>query len=59
MFINGHFSINDNKFREFFNFNRQQFYFVSSLVKNPFKNEPSLRVPDPITSDEKSVITLT
>lgn len=32
--------------------NRQQFYFILSLIKETFTNEPSLRVLDPITFNE-------
>lgn len=56
--IKEHLSIDDNKFREFFRLNRQQFYFILSLVKEPLTKEPALRVPDPITPDEKLAVTL-
>jgi len=56
--VKGHLSTDDNKFREFFRLNRQQFDFILSLVRESLTKEPSLRVPDPITPDEKLAITL-
>ncbi|KAL4123037.1 hypothetical protein QTP88_015269 [Uroleucon formosanum] len=56
--IEGHLFNNEVKFREFFRVNREQFNFILSLVKYDLTKEPTMRVPVPISPDEKLAITL-
>lgn len=56
--IEGHLFNNEVKFREFFRVNREQFNFILSLVKDDLTKEPTMRVPVPISPDEKLAITL-
>lgn len=56
--IEGHLFNNDTKFREFFRINKEQFYFILSLVKKDLTKEPTMRVPEPISADEKLALTL-
>jgi len=56
--IEGHLLNNDAKFREFFRVNKEQFYFILSLVKKYLTKEPTMRVPEPISADEKLALTL-
>jgi len=56
--IEGHLFNNDIKFREFFRINKEQFYFILSLVKKDLTKESTMRVPEPISVDEKLALTL-
>lgn len=51
--------INDNeKFREFFRINIDQFNFILSLVKEEITKQPTVRIPEPISPEEKLSLTL-
>ncbi|CAI6370763.1 unnamed protein product [Macrosiphum euphorbiae] len=57
--IGGHLINDDEKFREFFRLNRKQFNFILSLVQEKMTKKPTLRVPEPISPEEKLALTLT
>ena len=52
--IGGHFINDEEKFREFFRLNRQQFYFIFDSRRN--NKKPTLRIPEPISPEEKLTI---
>lgn len=56
--INEHLVTDNNKFRDFFRVNQQQFHFILSFVKDELTKEPTQRVPRPILPDEKLAVTL-
>jgi len=56
--IKGPLMNNEKLFREFFRLNLKQFNFVLSLEKNNISSEPYNRVQQPITPEEKLVLTL-
>jgi len=48
----GHLATDVIKFREFFRLNRQQFYFVLSLIKNQIQKTPTMRWHEPIIPEK-------
>lgn len=56
--IGEHLINDDEKFREFLRLNRKQFNFILSLVQEEITKKPTLRVPEPISPEEKLALTL-
>lgn len=56
--ISGHLINDDEKFREFLRLNRDQFNYILSLVQEEITKKPTLRVPEPISPEEKLALTL-
>ncbi|KAJ8940660.1 hypothetical protein NQ314_010635 [Rhamnusium bicolor] len=58
LLIRGHFSCEDDTFRQFFHLNRQQFHFVLNHVGDCITKTPYARVVCPISAEEKLCLTL-
>lgn len=58
LLINGHLREDENKFREFFRLNPQQFDFVLSLIQDYIQKSGTNFVQVPITAEEKLALTL-
>jgi hypothetical protein len=56
--IGGHLINDDEKFREFFRPNRQQFNLIFSLIQEEISKNPTSRVLEPISLEEKQALTL-
>lgn len=56
--FNRHLTTNQNKFREYFRINNEQFNFILSLVKEDLTLTPYNRVKKTISAAEKLAVTL-
>lgn len=58
MLINNHLIDNEEKFKAYFRFTREQFASILGYVEEDLRTEPYNRVSSPITAAEKLAVTL-
>ncbi|CAH2017374.1 unnamed protein product [Acanthoscelides obtectus] len=56
--MKNHLDTNEQKFREFFRLNKEQFQFVLNIVSTDLKKKSTNTVHDPISPEEKLALAL-